>query len=86
MSEEAPKYGVTAICESANASGSQIGGGHFLTLPMEITKTDLLKTIAYLDDAAKIYDAMSKPRHRWRAVLIRRLNIKLKKLLENGKD
>ena len=53
---------------------------------MEITKTDLLKTIAYLDDAAKIYDAMSKPRHRWRAVLIRRLNIKLKKLLEDGKD
>lgn len=61
-------------------------GGHFLTLPMEITKTDLLKTIAYLDDAAKIYDAMPKPRHRWRAVLIRRLNIKLKKLLEDGKD
>lgn len=38
MSEEAPKYGVTAICESANASGSQIGGGHYTKLaiqPME---------------------------------------------------
>lgn len=47
---------------------------------MEITKTDLRKVIAYLDDAAKIYGLQSKPKHQWRAVLIRRLTDKLKKL------
>lgn len=47
---------------------------------MNITKTDLRKAIAYLDDAAKMYDGMQKPKHRWRAVLIRRLTGKLKTL------
>lgn len=46
---------------------------------MEISKTDLQKAIAYLSDAAKLYGAMPKPRHQWRAVLIRRLAEKLRK-------
>lgn len=50
---------------------------------MQITKTDLLKVLAYLDDAAQIYAAMDKPRHQWRAVLIRRLTAKLKTSLKS---
>lgn len=45
---------------------------------MEITKTDLRKAIAYLDDAAKLYTAMPKPKHQWWAAQIRQLTAKLK--------
>lgn len=48
---------------------------------MEISKTDLRKISAYLGDAAKLYETMPKPKHRWRAALLRRLNAKLIKLL-----
>lgn len=44
---------------------------------MEVTKTDLSKAVAYLRDAAALYDSMPKPKHRWRAVLIRQLSAKL---------
>lgn len=47
-------------------------------ISMEITKTDLRKAIAYLDDAAKLYAAMPKPKHQWRAAQIRQLTAKLK--------
>lgn len=50
---------------------------------MEITKTDLQRAIAYLDDAAKLYAAMPKPKHQWRAVQIRQLTKKLKSKLKN---
>ncbi len=49
---------------------------------MEITKTDLQKAIAYLDDAALLYKAMPKPKHQWRAVQIKRLADKLKRKLQ----
>lgn len=41
-------------------------------------KTDMSKIIAYLDDAAKLYTAMPKPKHQWRAAQIRQLTAKLK--------
>ena len=45
---------------------------------MEVSKTDSLKIIAYLDAAAKVYADMPKPKHRWRALQIRQLTAKLK--------
>lgn len=51
---------------------------------MEITKTDLKKAIAYLDDAAKLYAAMPKPKHQWRAAQIRQLTAKLKSKTGNN--
>lgn len=42
------------------------------------TKTDLRKAVAYLNDAAKTYEAMPKPKHRWRAKLMRKLAEKIK--------
>lgn len=51
---------------------------------MDITKTDLRKAIAYLDDAAKLYAAMPKPKHQWRAAQIRQLTAKLKSKTENN--
>lgn len=53
-----------------------------MTPPMEISKTDLVKIIAYLDDAAKEYKTMPKPKHQWRAVLMKRLSDKLKRKLQ----
>lgn len=49
---------------------------------MEITRTDLRAIIAYLDDAALIYAAMPKPKHKWRAQKIRALTRKLKTRLQ----
>lgn len=51
---------------------------------MEITKTDLRKVITYLDDAARLYAAMPKPKHQWRAVQIRKISNKLKIKLNNA--
>lgn len=45
---------------------------------VEISRTDVSKIIAYLDDAAKLYTAMPKPKHQWRAAQIRQLTAKLK--------
>lgn len=39
--------------------------------------TDMKKAVAYLEDAAKLYEQMPKPKHRWRARLIRKLTAKL---------
>lgn len=44
---------------------------------MEICKTDVRKIIQYLDDAAKLYDAL--PMQKCRAHMIKQLIIKLKK-------
>lgn len=47
----------------------------------------MLKAIAYLDDAARMYADMNKPKYQWRAVLIRQLTAKLKAALNsNGKQ
>lgn len=45
---------------------------------MEVTKTDLLKIIAYLDDAAQLYEALPMQKCRCRAHMIRQLTAKLK--------
>lgn len=46
--------------------------------PIYVSKTDMSKIVAYLDDAAKLYTAMPKPKHQWRAAQIRQLTAKLK--------
>lgn len=46
--------------------------------PIYVSKTDMSKIIAYLDDAAKLYTAMPKPKHQWWAAQIRQLTAKLK--------
>lgn len=46
---------------------------------MDISKTDMQKAIAYLDDAARLYASMPKPKHQWRAILIKRLTDKLRR-------
>ena len=47
----------------------------------DITKTDLLKAISYLEDAAKLYDALSvlpMQKASCRSHMIKQLTIKLK--------
>lgn len=46
--------------------------------PIYVSKTDMSKIIASLEDAAKLYTAMPKPKHQWRAAQIRQLTAKLK--------
>lgn len=45
---------------------------------MEISKTDLQKVIAYLNDACKLYDALPMQSMKSRAHMIRQLMNKLK--------
>lgn len=45
---------------------------------MEISKTDLQKIIAYLNDAAKLYDALPMQSLKCRAFMIKQLTDKLK--------
>lgn len=54
---------------------------------MEISKTDLQKVIAYLNDACKLYDALGAlpmQAARSRVHMIRQLTTKLKTKLDNG--
>lgn len=51
---------------------------------MEITKTDLIKSIRFLEDAARVYDKLPKPKHKWRAIQIRKLTTKLKSKLPDN--
>lgn len=54
---------------------------------MEICKTDVKKIVAYLDDAAKLYDTQRGQRYVCRAWVIRRLIEKLnRKLIKHEKD
>lgn len=46
---------------------------------MEICKTDVRKITAYLDDAARLYDALPMQKCKCRAHMIRQLIVKLKK-------
>lgn len=53
---------------------------------MEISKTDLQKVIAYLNDACRLYDALPMQAMKSRAHMIRQLTAKLKsKMSANGK-
>lgn len=55
---------------------------------MEVVKTDMLKIIAYLDDAAKLYDALAAlPMQKavCRSHMIRQLTNKLKLKLNQTK-
>lgn len=51
----------------------------------DICKTDLQKTISYLDEAAKLYEALPMQKCKCRAHMIRQLLSKLKNRLENDK-
>ena len=53
---------------------------------MEISKTDTMKSIAYLNDAARLYDALPMQSMKSRAHMIRQLVAKLKKIQANGKN
>lgn len=49
-----------------------------------ISKTDMQKTIVYLSDAAKLYDALPMQSMKCRAHMIRQLIAKLKSKIENN--
>lgn len=54
---------------------------------MEICKTDVKKIVAYLDDAAKLYDTQRGQRNVCRAWVIRRLIEKLnRKLIKKDEE
>lgn len=58
----------------------------FLNSPlMEISATDVGKIIAYLNDAAKLYDALPMQAMRSRAFMIKKLTTKLKTRLDQHK-
>lgn len=48
----------------------------------DICKTDLLKAILYLDEAAKLYDALPMQKCKCRAYMINQLSTKLKAKLK----
>lgn len=52
---------------------------------MEICKTDLQKVTSYLNDAAKLYEALPMQSMKSRAYMIRQLTAKLNKQDKNGK-
>lgn len=58
----------------------------FYKQPTQICRTDLQKTIAYLTDAAKLYDALPMQSMKSRAHMIRQLVAKLQKIQANGKN
>lgn len=51
----------------------------------DICKSDLQKTISYLDEAAKLYDALPMQKCKCRAHMIKQLSIKLKSKLNEKK-
>lgn len=51
---------------------------------MEISKTDLYKIMAYLGDAAKLYEALPMQSMKSRAHMIRQLTEKLKRKNDNN--
>lgn len=61
--------------------------GGFHSQDMDISKTDLQKVIAYLNDACKLYGALGAlpmQAARSRAHMIRQLTAKLKTKFDNG--
>ena len=53
---------------------------------MEISKTGLSKMLSYLDDAAKLYEAIPMQKCKCRAHMIRQLTLKIKNRTNNGKQ
>lgn len=51
----------------------------------DICKSDLQKAISYLDEAAKLYDALPMQKCKCRAHMIKQLSIKLKSKLNEKK-
>ena len=51
---------------------------------MDISKTDILKVIAYLNDASRLYEALPMQSMKSRAHMIRQLTAKLKTKLDNN--
>lgn len=51
----------------------------------DVCKTDLQKAISYLNEAAKLYDALPMQKCKCRAHMIKQLNIKLKSKLNEKK-
>lgn len=51
----------------------------------DISKTDLQKTISYLDEAMKLYDALPMQKCKCRAHMIKQLTTKLKFKLNEKK-
>lgn len=51
----------------------------------EISKTDTLKAISYLEEAAKLYDALPMQKCKCRAHMINQLTTKLKSKLNDKK-
>lgn len=49
-----------------------------VNVPIQISATDLRKALAYLDDAAKLYDALPMQKCKCRAHMINQLTVKLK--------
>lgn len=52
---------------------------------MEISKTDLNNVIKYLEEAAKLYDALPMQKCKCRAYMINQLTTKLKSKLNDKK-
>lgn len=52
---------------------------------MEISKTDIAKIASYLEDAAKLYDALPMQSMKCRAHMIKQLTAKLKSKLKAEK-
>lgn len=50
---------------------------------MELSKTDVQKILAYLDDAAKLYDALPMQKCKCRAHMIKQLTTKIKTKLND---
>lgn len=51
----------------------------------DVCKTDLLKAVSYLDEAAKLYDALPMQKCKCRAHMIKQLTTKLKSKLNDKK-
>ena len=59
--------------------------GNTLTTMADLCKTDLQKVISYLDEAAKIYEALPMQKCKCRAYMITQLTNKLKIKLNHDK-
>lgn len=53
--------------------------------PIQVSATDLRKAISYLDEAAKLYDALPLQKCKCRAHMINQLTTKLKTKLHDKK-
>lgn len=53
--------------------------------PIQVSATDLRKAISYLDEAAKLYDALPMQKCKCRAHMINQLTTKLKTKLHDKK-